>query len=247
MIAFMIRLALFLVCIALLHFGSARAAPTDYAITVTTAFAQGDPFPNRIDSAFTETSTGYFQIQNTGGAVFSGTVGTIAVSAFAGDLSFTSGDIVLAPGASVSIAIPDNSSVVGGFNGPAYFFRPGVEITLNGVMSAGPLAQAVALLVADADIHSGVARTDGFGLTSDSFVLQGGDPWGFQTADAFALSQAPGVAVLAGALAAPVLAPGPPPVLATETVPEPGSASILVSGLVIAAISRRRLVRSPAV
>ena len=84
---------------------------------------------------------------------------------------------------------------MGGFNGPAYDYRPGVEITLNGTMSNGPLVEAVALLVTDANIHSGVARTDAFGLTSDSFVLQGGDPWGFQNDDAFALSQADGVDV----------------------------------------------------
>jgi hypothetical protein len=85
---------------------------------VTTAYSSGDPFPNRIDNSFTEPQTGYFQIENTGGTTFSGVVGTIAVSSFAGDLSFTSGSIILPPGASISIAIPDNSDDVGGFNGP---------------------------------------------------------------------------------------------------------------------------------
>jgi hypothetical protein len=66
-----------------------------------------------------------------------------------------------------------------------------------------------------------VPRTDGSGLTSDSFVLQGGDPWGFQNADAFALSQADGVYVF------------------TQPAPEPGSASILGVALTIAAIGRR--------
>jgi hypothetical protein len=84
------------------------------------------------------------------------------------------------------------------------------------------------LLVADADIHSGVPRTDGFGLTSDSFVLQGGDPWGFQNSDAFALSQADGVY--------PFIQP----------VPEPGSAAILAAAVTITAIRRRSAFRSPA-
>lgn len=206
-----------------------EAAPVGYSLTITTAYAAGDPFATRINSAFTEPSTGFFQIQNTGDTIFSGVVGTIAVSAFAGDLSFTSGTIVLVPDASVSIAISDNADVVGGFNGPAYQFRTGVQITLSGTVSNGGAAEAVTLLVADADIHSGVTRTDEFGLSSDSFVLQGGDPWGFQTADAFALSQAAGVFTFA------------------ETVPEPGSAAVLAVGLAVTALARRRfLVRSRA-
>jgi hypothetical protein len=81
------------------------------------------------------------------------------------------------------------------------------------------------LLVADADIHSGV---HGFGLTSDSFVLQGGDPWGFQTGDAFALRQVDGFYIFA------------------QPVPEPGSALIMVAALTIAAVSRHSIFSSPA-
>ena len=202
-----------------------RAAAIGYSITITTAYANGDPFPNRIDTNFTEPNTGYFEIDNTGDTTFSGIIGTIAVSSFAGDLSFTSGAIVLAPGASVSVAIPDNSEDVGGFNGPYYFYRPGVEIALNGTISDGALTEDVALLVADRDIHSGDPRTDVFGLTSDSFVLQGGDPWGFQNPDAFALSQAHGVYTF------------------SQSVPEPGSASILAAGMTVAAVRRSGLPR----
>ena len=64
-------------------------------------------------------------------------------------------------------------------------------------MMEGLLSQSASLLVADADIHSGTPRTDGFGLTSDSFVLQGGDPWGFDPGAAFAGSQANGTYVFA--------------------------------------------------
>jgi hypothetical protein len=207
----------------------AKAAAVGYSITVTTAYAAGDPFPNRIDQSFVEPMTGYFQIANTGDTTFSGIIGTIAVSSFAGDLSFTSAPTSLIPGASVSVAIPDNSEDVGGFNGPFYYFRPGVEITLGGTMSDGPLSEAVDLLVADADIHSGLARIDTHGLTTDSFVLQGGDPWGFQNDDAFALSQADGVYAF------------------TQPVPEPGSAPMLASALTVVVIARRRWAfRSPA-
>jgi hypothetical protein len=199
-----------------------HAAAVGYAITITTAFAAADPFPNRLDQAFIQPDTGYFQVANTGDSTFSGVLDTIAVSAFAGDLSFTSGSIILLPGASVSVAIANDASHVGGFNGPAFFFRPGVQIGLNGTVSDGVLTQAVSLLVADADIHSGVTLIDPAGLTSDSFVLQGGDPWGFDVGDAYELTLARGVFVFA------------------ETVSEPGSAALLGAGLLlVTGISRR--------
>ena len=209
---------------------NSHAVLVGYSITITTAYATTNPFPNRLDQAFTEPDTGYFQIANTGDTIFTGTVGSIALSAFAGDLSFTSSSIILVPGGSVSVAIPDDASNVGGFNGPAYFFRPGVEITLNGTMSDGVLSQAIALLAADADIHSGVSRTDRFGLTSDSFVLQGGDPWGFDSGDTFEGSQANGVFVFA------------------QEVPEPASVTILAASVAVVALRGRRrpAIRSPA-
>lgn len=199
-----------------------RSATVGYSITITTAYATSDPFPNRLDDAFTEPTTGYLEIANTGETTFSGAVGTIAESAFAGDLSFTSSPLVLAAGAAVSIAIPDNSANVGGFNGPAYFQRPGVEIALNGTMSDGLSSETVSLLVADADIHSGVPRTDQYTLTSDSYVLQGGDPWGFDTGAAFGLSQADGIYVF------------------SQPVPEPSSLILLTVAVSGWALRRRR-------
>jgi hypothetical protein len=200
----------------------AHAAAVGYSITVMTAYATSDPFPHRIDNAFVEPDTGYFQIVNTGTTTFAGLLGDVAVSANAGDLSFTSGLLTLIPGASVSVAIPDDASDVGGFNGPAYLLRPGVEIFLNGTMSDGPASEAIALLIADADIHSGTARTDSHGLTSDSFVLQGGDPWGFDSGDDFELTQADAVHVFTQSVP-------------TQSVPEPGSAPILAAGMTAAA------------
>jgi hypothetical protein len=203
-----------------------RSAVIGYNFTVTTAYAVSDPFPDRLDPSFTEPDTGYFEISDTGKTSFLGVVGTIAVSPQVGDLSFTSGPLVLAPGQSVSVAIPDNSANVGGFNGPAYFYRPGIEITLNGLVSNGLATEAVSLLVADRDIHSGVPRTDQYGLTSDSFVLQGGDPWGFDTGAAFGLSQADGVFVFA-------------------QVTEPGTLMLFVVAIAGLAVASRLRPRKP--
>nr|WP_294507928.1 PEP-CTERM sorting domain-containing protein [uncultured Rhodopila sp.] len=203
--------------------GFGYGAPVGYSITVTTAYANGDPFPNQIDDVFSEPDTGFIEIANTGATVFSGVVGTVAVSAFAGDLSFASGPLVLAPGAAVSIAMPDNSASVGGFNGAAYDYRPGVEIYLDGTLSDGVGSEAVDLQAADRDIHSGVWRTDSYGLTSDSFVLQGGDLWGFDSGNAFAMSQADGVYVF------------------SQAAPEPGSLGLMAAALAMVAAARRWL------
>jgi hypothetical protein len=222
MIAFMRTILAILLPFLVIWPAFARASSVSYSLTVTTAYATSDPFANRLDQAWTAFDTGYFQISNTGSSVFTGSIGTVAVSAFAGDLSFNSDSIVLSPGGSVSFAIPDDASDVGGFNGPAYFFRPGVEISLNGTITEGGASQSVSLLIADADIHSGVPRTDPYGLTSDSFVLQGGDPWGFDTGDDFELSQANGVYVFAQTMA---------DVDASQSVPEPNALIVLASSL----------------
>ena len=215
--------SLFLAAVLSLVSGAVCAGPVGYALSVTTAYALTDPFPNRIDNAFTEPDTGYVEIANIGDSTFTGDLGTIAVSAFAGDLSFAAAGIVLAPGDRVSIAIPDDASDVGGFNGPAYQARPGVEIWLRGVVSLSSAREAVDLLVADADIHSGVYRVDPRGLITDSYVLQGGDPWGFDVGDRFELSQARGGFVF------------------HETVPEPSSVALLAVPLV--ALRFRRALR----
>ena len=206
---------------------AAQAAPIGYAITVTTAYAAGDPFPNRLDQAFTEPDTGFFEVTNTGATSFVGLLSTVAVSAFAGDLSFASGTISLPPGASASVAIPDDAKSVGGFNGPAYYYRPGVEISLSGTISSATASEAVGLQVADANIQSGIWRTDPFGLATDSFVLQGGDPWGFDNTNSFALSQPYGVYVF------------------SQAVPEPASAALLASAALGLLIRRVASLRPP--
>jgi hypothetical protein len=199
---------------------SAHALQVGYQLTITTAYADGDPFGNRIDTNFNEPDDGFFQVANTGDTVFTGTISTIAISSFAGDLSWVSPVVTVGAGQAVSVAIPDDAKAVGGFNGPFYYYRPGIEIALVGTISDLTGQETVNLLVADRDIHSGISRVDPFGLVSDSFVLQGGDPWGFNSGDAFALSQAFGVYAF------------------TQPVPEPPVPALM--GLTCLALRRRR-------
>ncbi len=201
------RLPGWIIAAILVGTAPAAAVPLAYEITLTTAYATANPFPNRVDSFYIEPDTGFLRIANTGPTAFRGTIRTIAVSAFAGDLSFTLPNTTLAAGHSISIAMAFDSSDVGGYNGPAYFYRPGIQIYLSGVMTDGTDTMAVDLMVADRDIHSGVYRTTPSGLTTDSFVLQGGDPWGFDPGDAFELSQANGTFVFRNPVPAPPATP----------------------------------------
>ena len=185
-------------------------ADVPYRFDITTAYAATDPFPNRLDSAFTAGDTGYLQIVNAGTSEYRGIIRTIALSPFAGDMGYDLEDGTIPAGGTVSIAIPNDASDVGGFNGPAFFFRPGVIIYLEGTVGGAPVKVAVA----DLDIHSGVFRTDPNGLVTDNFVLQGGDPFGFDNGDAFELSQAWGHYTLAGV-----------------AIPEPGTAPLLTLAL----------------
>ena len=41
---------------------NSHAVLVGYSITITTAYATTNPFPNRLDPAFTEPDTGYFQV-----------------------------------------------------------------------------------------------------------------------------------------------------------------------------------------
>jgi len=114
----------------------------------------------------------------------------VAVSQFAGDYSLSFNNVTLAPGQSFVFGTSYESSNVGGFNGPYGSLQPGIEVDIAGAFSDGYNA---AWSVNDADIHSGVFSTNPFGVVVDSWVLQGGDPYGQDTGDDFEVSQAPGL------------------------------------------------------
>ena len=174
-----------------------------YRFDITAAYAASDPFPNRIDGAVSGPATGYLQIANTGDSDYRGILRVVAFSETGGDMGFNTNDGLIPAGGAVSIGMPNDSSVVGGFNGPAYTFRPGIILYFEGMVSDAADSGRIKIAAQDLDMHSGVFRTDPNGLVTDNFVLQGGDPFGFYNGPAFSLSQAWGHFTFTGMVAEP--------------------------------------------
>jgi hypothetical protein len=174
-----------------LSLASAGISKADFTLDVTTHYQFGGPpgtTDGTLNTQFGNPDTGFFIITNNGASTFSGTIGDVAVAGIGTDFSFTSGSLVLAPGHSIAVGVNDESSNFGGFNGPTGTTQNGVEILLMGLING---VEAVNLSVFDKDIHSGVPRNAN-GNSSDSYVLQGGDPTGGDTGDAFETTQADG-------------------------------------------------------
>jgi von Willebrand factor type D domain len=132
--------------------------------------------------------TGFAVVTNHGPATFTGSF-SLAGAAGSGGSVNSSEVVTLAAGASATLAAGPEGSNQGGFNFDASTgLDDGIQITLNGSLDLVPFT----LSVFDKDIHSGVLRTDPFGVVSDSYVLQGGDPSGRDTGDSYETTQAPG-------------------------------------------------------
>ncbi len=169
--------------------------------------------------------TGYFVITNSGTTDFSGILSTIAISP-AGDRSFTSSNLTLLAGASDAIAVGDESSNDGGYNKVSGFPDNGAELLITGSFTNGSDTETgIALSVFDKDVHSGVFRTNPFGVNLDNYVIQGGDPNGQDTQDGFEESQTAGHLQLSEVV--------------DSSAPEPASFVLFGSVLVGLGISRR--------
>jgi hypothetical protein len=172
-----------LVAVALCCAPSLFASIVGYDIQITTAYDFSDPFPNFIGGGTPSPDTSFVQIANAGTTTFVGSIGTVAVSNGGPDWSFSVTNFTLNPGQSISIAIGDEASNQGGFNGLL-----GTQVFLTGLFDN---TEAVNLFVYDMDIHSGSPRVSPCdGIQTDAFVLQGGSPTGCDNGDDFEVSQA---------------------------------------------------------
>jgi hypothetical protein len=168
--------------------GSLAFAQLGYTLDVTTFYQFGNP-AGTLGPYGASPDTGFFTITNNGTTTFTGTIGEVAMSSGGADFSYTIPGLTLAPGQSDTFVTSPESSNVGGFNGPFGSPQPGIQITLNGLING---SEGVNLSVNDSNIHSGVPRTNPFGVTLDNYILQGGDPSGNDTGDGYETSQSPG-------------------------------------------------------
>lgn len=163
--------------------------------------------------------TGFARFFNNGGSTFNGTFGLFGVAPGQTiNLSFNGS---LAPGQTLSLLAGPESSNQGGFNAdPLGGANLGLLVTFVGTVTDAFGTENVNFQAYDRDIHSGAPRVNPFGVTVDSYVLQGGDPFGRDTGDGFEESQAPGIQDF-------------------QQVPAPGALALMgVAGL--AAARRRR-------
>jgi hypothetical protein len=195
-----IAIALFLTTL------TASAASFDLQVTVGYQF--GDTSSSGIYSG--NPDTGFVTITNVGASSFAGTLSLDGIAGAGTDVHDTSGTITLVSGAAWTLLGGPESSNQGGFNGTVGTTQNGLELTITGTAGGLP----VSFDGFDKDFHSGVFRTNPFGVTLDNYILQGGDPLGRDTGDDYETTQASAVFDITG-----------------SSIPEPASMLLFGSGL----------------
>jgi hypothetical protein len=150
-------------------------------------------------------------------------------------------DGVLSPGETWTLYGGDEASNYGGYNKcqavvpPLFGQDPtgdpdsGMLLHIAGTLGATPIDYSIY----DYEIHSGTSAVNPFGFSLDNYILQGGDPFGRDTGDAFEESQAHALLSVTGSRSASPL---------PCTVPDSGSAALLfASGITAMAFLRRKL------
>jgi hypothetical protein len=133
--------------------------------------------------------SGFLTITNNGTSTFTGSIGLYNGSTAIALQS----NVTLNPGDSnTPLQAGEDSSDVGGFNLNGSNPSNGLQIIITGTVSQNAATEGVNLSVYDKDIHSGVFQTNPFGLVMDSYVLEGGDPYGRSTGHLYEVAQAPG-------------------------------------------------------
>ena len=181
-----------LAMLVVLSFASiAQATSVSYALRVTTLYEYG--VSDHVAGPSGSPETGFARFTNVGISTLSGTF-TLRGTAPNGGYHETTYVGSIAPNASLgSLSISYESSNDGGYNKVAGQQDRGIEIRFDGTATVGSISSELHLEVFDADVHSGVLRTNPFGVSTDAYVLQGGDPYGRDTGDDYELSQADGV------------------------------------------------------
>jgi hypothetical protein len=217
-----------LLCSAeILLLATAASADVWYVFYVQRFTSSATPPGGTLNNVSASPDTGFFAIQNNGSTTFTGTLGDVALSNFCGDLSFTSSLLTLVPSQLVTIGVGQlnqstDSSNCGGYDGPFASSQPGIAIQINGLVNG---MESIHLSVNDADIHSGVFQASPCdGISSDSYVLQGGSPTGCDNGDGFETAQVAGHFRFAQ----------------TATVPDPGYVALVGVILPVMLLIRRR-------
>ena len=214
----MLRSALFALSFAAATVGATSAGAVAYNFTLTTHYGFSTPAGTFLGGGGPSPDTGFAEWTNNSGSALTGTFFTTAVSGCCGDMSFNSGNISVASGETIVVAIGNESSNVGGF-GPGGVFM--------GFMGSGAYA-GLNLGALDANVHSGVFRTDPFtGQPIDSWVLEGSTSSGGDTGDAFETTAADGHLLFSAG-----------------GVPEPATWALMLGGLGLAGVALRRRARS---
>jgi RTX calcium-binding nonapeptide repeat (4 copies) len=133
--------------------------------------------------------TGFLTVTNNGASTFTGTVGLYNGAT---RIDFGPSTTTLNPGDSIKIQAGTDSSDVGGFNLNGSNPSNGLQILMTGTVSKGSASEGVNLSVYDKDVHTGVFQTNPFNVTMDSYVLEGGDPYGRSTGHVYETAQPDG-------------------------------------------------------
>ena len=120
----------------------------------------------------TAPDSGVIRLTNNGSSTFFGDISEFGVAGkgpdYNVDATFSG---TLAPGQTVTLVAGPESSAQGGFNG-----LNGIRISVVGTVTDGDRSEPINQAVFDRDIHSGTPHSNDSGVTTDAYVLEGGDP-----------------------------------------------------------------------